>query len=166
MSSNLLDKLKGKIWSQLFKKEQTNTEDTSQLRRQIAKLDKKITTVLKDLRRTPNDLYDLAAADIRRICDQRDHMNAQLASEENVLDSHEANIDDAANQVLKQLYKLNDTVKVADPRVARGALQTIVERIDLWFEHQHLDKITRSTFKKGLVTFKTSESCDQPSQQY
>ena len=38
-----------------------------------------------------------------------------------------------------------------DPQVE--AVRRACERIDLWFEHRHFEKQTRSHFKKGLIRF-------------
>lgn len=53
------------------------------------------------------------------------------------------------------LHRLREQLQDADNRVARGALQTIVNRINLEFDHVKHAKMVRSHFRQGTVLFNT-----------
>ena len=127
--------------------------DLKSLRARIAKTDEEIKAAVKELRRTPDDLYELAVDELRDLRTSRDKLGKQLASLESRQKSQLGDIDSEVGRALAAIDTLKERITDADPSVVREALSRTCERIDLWFEHQHFKKQTRSFFKKGLIRF-------------
>jgi len=125
--------------------------DSKRLAARLAKIDADIKAAARELKRTPDDLYDLAVADLRELRQTRDELATRMDAQEA---RQKAPQDDEAalvNRALAGVERLRERLQSGDKQVAREALRRICERIDLWFEQVRYPKITRSYFKKGLV---------------
>jgi site-specific DNA recombinase len=128
-------------------------EDAKRLRARLTALDSEIKSAVKELRRTPDDLYALAVDELRELRNTREKLAADLAALEGRQKGDLRDIDSDVAKALKSVETLKERLVDADPAVAREALGRACERIDLWWEHRHFQKQTRSYFKKGLIRF-------------
>lgn len=127
--------------------------DDKTLEARAAKLDSEIAAAVKELKRTPDDLYDLAVSDLRSLRSERQKTADELSARKGRPLDRQGEAAEVVAKGLAQLARLRERITDANPKVARHALQQIVERIDLWFEHVQGEKITRSVFKKGVIKF-------------
>jgi predicted transcriptional regulator len=120
----------------------------------MSKLDKEIKAAAKELKRTPDDLYELAVEDLRDLRTERDRVAATLEAAEAASSKPQASADKRATKAIAALQRLAKAITSTDNAVAREALAETVERIEVWFDHVQHKKLTRSHFRKGIISFR------------
>jgi competence protein ComEA len=82
-------------------------------------------------------------------------LEAALEAAQEATTGPAGDLDALVDQAIAGLQKLQQRLASADGRIARGALQAIIDRIDLEFEHSRGPKMIRSHFSRGIVKFKS-----------
>lgn len=125
--------------------------DRAGQRKRLADLDRDIAAAVKELKRTPDDLYPLAVEDLRTLRKEREALNAKLQATSGTSNAAADDNAQAVKQALARVTRLREALRAADPRTVRHALGELVERIDLWFEKIPGKKIVRTAFASGKV---------------
>jgi site-specific DNA recombinase len=131
----------------------TKVDGAPALRKRIAVLEGEIAGAVRELKRTPDDLYDLAIAEVRKLRGERDAAVAALNATEARHGANGQEADACVRAALERATRLREALGSADRRAVRHALGEIVERIDLFFEPIPGAKITRSALTRGVVRF-------------
>jgi len=84
---------------------------------------------------------------VRELREKRDALIAGIEMIERK-NSHDCNAGLEVEKAIKKIEMLCDRIADADPRLASEALQRTVERVDLWFEHDHQPHRTKSFPKR------------------
>ena len=132
------------------------------LQQRLETLDNDIKAAVAQLKRIPDDLYDLAVADVRELRKEREQASEKLQALEWKSQEPKADSEELVTKALERLHGLRERIESSDPKVVRHAMQSLVERIDPTFDHIHYPKITRSVVRKGVVHFRVAESYNQP----
>ena len=119
----------------------------------MATLDAEVEAAARELKRTPDDLYDLAIAELRRLRAERDAAVDALNALEGRERAGDLNADARVQAALEHAKRLRELLGSSDPRKVRHALGVLVDRVDLFFQPYPGPKITRSALSKGLVRF-------------
>jgi DNA invertase Pin-like site-specific DNA recombinase len=151
------DRLKVELERQAGRRNKPDHTPLKQVRAAVARLDRDIVAAVRELKRTPDDLYDLAVAHVRELRDQRQCAAVDLEAAEARAKGPRADAAEIVTKAIGRLQTLRDTLTAADPAVAREALNQVCERIDLWFDHIRQTKQVRSRFSKGLVRFRVAD---------
>ena len=131
------------------------------LANRLAKLDRDIRQAAAECKRTPDDLYDLAVADLRELRESRATVVADIAAVEASVAIQTGSVESNVARAMHAAERLGEALTASEPAVVREALSRVCERIDVWFSHKQM-KQTRSTFRKGIVRlFKPRESLPQ-----
>ena len=146
-----LDRVRTEIERQLGQQHEVPSTEAPRLRAKIAKLDKDIKAAAAELKRTPDDLYELAVEDMRGLRADRERASTTLEALESVVPRAKASASKKADAAIAAVHKLDKGLHAADPSIVREALNQVLERIDVWFDHQHSAKRTRSYFCRGIV---------------
>jgi site-specific DNA recombinase len=138
-----------------FKARQEQIPDGAAQKRRLVELDVEIVAAGRELKRVPDDLYDLAVADLRSLRKERSALQAQIAD----LDAQnrergQEDVDAAVDAALERSTRLEAVLRASDRKALRYALGELVERIDLWFEPIRGQKIVRSALTRGVVRLK------------
>lgn len=149
-----VDRLRDAIRLQASSGHGDGAKDIARLRARVAKLDRDIRDAAKELKRTPDDLYELAVEDLRELRTERDRVAASLEASEAASAKPMASADKRAQQAIAGIQRLAKAITSADPEIAREALAQTVERIEVWFNHVKHAKLVRSEFSRGIVTFR------------
>lgn len=145
-------KLGESLARQLAEKQKRPAADLAGQRKRLAELDRDISAAVKELKRTPDDLYGLAVEDLRQLRKERQALNATLeATRGNGMASADDNAQ-AVETALAHVTRLREALKAADPKTVRHALGEMVERVDLWFDRIPGKKQMRTAFATGKVT--------------
>jgi hypothetical protein len=126
--------------------------DDARLSRRIAELGESITRATRKL--IAED--DARIADAYRIEIQKDHEERdRLTAEVENRQRHRQSPTDPDAEVdasLALLARLDEALPRAEPAEIRSALRDMVERIDLWYEHEHTPRETRCRFVRDSYT--------------
>ena len=160
LSDANFQRLRASVRKKLKQKGQAPSINLKPLRQRLTKLDGDLKNAMAELARTPADLYDLAVDHVREVRQERDRAAAQLDGAISQTTSPVGDSDADVDRVVSRLEMLRTGLSEADPRIAREAMGHICERIDLHFGHTHYEKMVRSQFLRGLVTFKTHSSSE------
>ncbi len=128
-------------------------DDGKRLKSQIAKLDDEIKAAVKELKRTPDDLYDLAVEELRDLRSSREKLDGQLKDREGRQKHRGGSVESEVARALKAIDTLRERITSADPSIVREALSRVCERVDLWFDHEQQKSQVRSRFKRGVIRF-------------
>ena len=156
------ERLQGEVERQAEHRRQTEPSDLKRNRVQLGKLDQEIKAAVRELRRTPDDLYDLAVAALRDLRSRREKLDGILNDQESRCAVVDSSDDVLVKKAIGRLQTLNECLSSADPRLVREALYQTVDRIDLTFENVQHKKMVRSHFKRGIVRFKRVEGMRLP----
>ena len=148
------ERLKAEVRRQVGKLDAAPADGKAGLRSKIAKLDKDIKAAAAELKRTPDDLYDLTADDLRSLRTKRNQAAAQLEALEATVSRPRADLEQRARRAIEGIHGLSERLTSADPATVREALNQACERIELWFDHKKSAKMTRSYFRKGIIRFR------------
>ena len=110
---------------------------------------------MADLRRIPDDLYDLAVSELLELRTQRDALARQVRAAEAHVAGDLNDTDTTVERAMAALGELSERLTSVDPRIAREALRTVFDRVDLTFEHVQHAKQVRSHFKRGVARLKS-----------
>jgi len=132
---------------------QPKTDGAAQKRR-LADLDAEIVAAGRELKRVPDDLYDLAVADLRSLRKERASLEAHIVEQDVQGRDHGEDLDAAVDAALERATHLEAVLRASDRKALRYALGELVERIDLWFEPIRGKKIVRSAFIRGVIQLK------------
>lgn len=152
------DRLREAIRKELLRRQRSTPVDIRSLETQLGKVEKELAAVARELKRVPDDLYDLAVHEARKLKARRSELIDQIDAVKTKHCGPEIGIEEMVENSLSGLSRLRERLQDADGRIARGALQEIVSRIDLEFDHVQHAKLVRSHFRKGIVQFNTCES--------
>ena len=147
-------RLQAEVKRQIGKRADGPADGKGALRAKIAKLDKEIKAAAAELKRTPDDLYDLAVEDLRGLRVKRDRAATGLEALEARVLRPQADVEQRAKRAIGDIQGLSENLKSADPATVRETLNQICEKIELWFDHTKSAKQTRSFFRKGMVHFR------------
>ena len=150
------DRLAKAVRRQIASRKRQAPANVAKLRAKLASIEADLKAAGRELKRVPDDLYDVAVAEYRGLQAEQQRAEAALEAAQDTPGGLVDNIDALVDRALAGLHTLQQKLKSADGRVARGALQAIVDRIDLEFEHTRGTKQVRSHFSRGTVRFKTS----------
>ncbi len=149
-----VNRLRAEIKKQLAGRNGSAAADVGHLRTKLVKLDKEIVAAARELKRTPDDLYDLAVQDMRQLRHQREQAATTLEALESATPQGKQDADKRAQRAIDAIQRLGKRLTSADPATVREAFNQVVDRIDLWFDHKHSAKQTRSFIRKGLIRFR------------
>lgn len=122
--------------------------DTSLQRKRLSALEQDLAAAVRELKRAPDDVYDLAVADLRAIRKERDDLQSAIEQSETQAKSGESP-HEAIQAALERSQALGAALLSADRKTVRHAMGELIERIDLWFEPVPGKKIVRSAFVRG-----------------
>jgi hypothetical protein len=148
-------RLSESIRKKFIRQQESEPSNVSVIQSQLAKAEEELKAATRELRRVPDDLYDEAVEEARYLKATRDRVADALRVTEARQSTSEEDVDRLTEKALSGLVTLRERLQSADGRVARGALQAIVQGIDLEFEHVQHAKLVRSHFKRGTVRFNT-----------
>ncbi len=80
---------------------------------------------------------------------------AALEAAEARSEASSGGVDSIVDKAIAGLHSLRETLASGEPRKVRAAPQTIIDRIDLEFEHVQGPKQTRSVFSRGVLHFRS-----------
>ena len=123
------------------------------LQGRLAKADAELQVASRELKRVPEDLYDLAVSDAREIKARREAAQDALTTALSQQESVSTDVGSLADKALGGLNRLREQIASVDEEVVRDAFSRLVDRIDLEFEHVQHKKMVRSHFKQGTVQF-------------
>ena len=135
------------------RREIDGADTAKRLRTQIGNLDPEIKAAVKELRRTPDDLYELAVEELRELRSKRESLGNQLEELEGQQRGRVRSVESEVAQALKAIDALKGRITAADPSIVREALSRVCERVDLWFDHEQQKSQVRSRFKRGVIRF-------------
>jgi site-specific DNA recombinase len=152
------EKLRAAVNRKVKARQKSEPADTTRMRKQLTNLDGDLKKAMTELRRTPDDLYDLAVDEVRQIRQRRDNVAAELTDAESRQDAHTSPVEIDVERVLGRVQALREGLSSVDPAVSRNVLSELCERVDLWFEHTKFNgknsrPMVRSKFARGLVSF-------------
>jgi chromosome segregation ATPase len=153
-----VERLRTKVKQQLSQQSTEHAPNTKALRSRLAALDKDIKAAAAELKRTPDDLYTLAVDDLRELRTKRDRLTAELEALEATVPRPKGDIGKRTDQAIAAIQWLGEGLASADPARVREVLNQIVERIELWFDHEKSAKLTKSYFRKGVIHFRKPTS--------
>lgn len=146
-----MTKLAGSLERKVVAKRQRPVADLAAQRKHLADLDRDIAAAVKELKRTPDDLYDLAVDDLRTLRKERQGINATLEARRGTTTAAADDNAQVVQEALARITRLQQALKAADPRTVRHALGELVERIDLWFDRIPSAKMIRTAFSQGKI---------------
>jgi DNA invertase Pin-like site-specific DNA recombinase len=130
--------------------------EEARLRRQIETLDRDIAEGNKNMARAQSvDAIEGIAAAIREWRGERDRLAGRLADmgEAGGTSTTEAEIEEAE----KQLWALREGLEEEDPTQVRAVLREMVDRVELWWEHEQVGPYLKARFSRGLIYLKSDE---------
>ena len=155
LSPNNLVRLNAAVRKLILCKQKSAPADVRSVQEQLAKAETELNCAMRELKRVPDDLYEMAVEEARYLKATRDSLARQLSEAEGRQNETSDDVDRLTEKALSGLISLRERLQSAEDRVARGALKAIVAGIDLEFEHVQHAKIIRSHFKQGTVRFNT-----------
>jgi site-specific DNA recombinase len=135
------------------------------MRKRLTELDREIAAAVKELKRTPDDLYDLAVDDLRTLRKERERVCDTLTADDAASTRGKVESAKSVSDALARIKRLTEALTSAEPRTVRYALGELVERIDLWFDRIPGKKMIRSALKRGRIKFKESSQLVTPANQ-
>ena len=125
--------------------------DVDGIRRRIAELGRRIDSGAERIFAAPPSLTTTLYAKLEQLRAERDRLVAELAAAERRQEGTEQSEFKEAEEAISALGDLRGAFEKADPTDTRELLNSVVSRIDLFFDrHQH-GKYTRTTFREGLI---------------
>jgi site-specific DNA recombinase len=125
--------------------------DVDGIRRRIAELGRRIDSGAERIFAAPPSLTTTLYAKLEQLRAERDRLVAELAAAERRQEGTEQSEFKEAEEAILALGDLRGAFEKADPTDTRELLNSVVSRIDLFFDrHQH-GKYTRTTFREGLI---------------
>jgi len=153
LSSKNLERLTAELRKQVGRK-RPGASGASALRKRIEGLDEELGAATRELKRAPDDLYDLAVGEVRRLRHDRETLSATLGATEARQGANREDAEARVQAALDRATRLHEVLGSEDPKAVRHALGEILERIDLYFEPVPGRKITRSALTRGVVRFR------------
>ena len=161
------ERLRAEVRRQLGKQAEPPTGNSKAVRARLAGLDREIKAAAAELKRTPDDLYDLAVEDLRGLRDKRTRTAAELEALEAHVARPKSDVAQRAERAIVAIKGLGEGLKSTDPAIVRETLNRICERIDLWFDHKKSPKHHAVLFPQGndpfQTTFRLVRSCQSAS---
>jgi len=158
LSGDNMKRLQAAVNKESRKQATSQPVDLADVRARLGRLDADIKAAARELKRTPDDLYDLAVDDLRELRTKRETVAAELEALESNANAKSAKGGSPMAKALQSLQRLSERLRAADPTIAKDAIWRCCERIDLWFEHVQHEKIVRSCFRKGVAKFRVAEA--------
>jgi hypothetical protein len=156
LNPNNLVKLREELHRQAAQTTKQEGAEEAQLRRQIEALDRDIAEGNKNMARAQSvDAIEGIAAAIREWRGERDRLALRLAGmgRTDGRGTTEAEIEEAE----KQLWALRDGLEQEDPAQVRAVLREMVDRVELWWEHEQVGPYLKARFSRGLIYLKPDE---------
>jgi hypothetical protein len=150
------DRLRIALATKVKGKRSTGSGNLGRMRTRLEKLDQEIKQAAAELKRTPDDLYDLAVADLRELREQRTALAGELSTADAGTLTRSRTVDAEVEKAMRAAERLQESLNAADPALVREALSRVCERIDLWFTHKRGKVLTKSTFSRGIAKFRGS----------
>lgn len=155
-----LERLREKITQKLASKAGSPDESRiSRLQKNLGKLDDDIRAAAKELKRTPDDLYDLAVEDLREIRAKRASVAKRIEAAESRSNPRSSAEAETLDRTLGRLNTLREKLTDANPAVVSRHMRQIVQNVELWFTHTTGQR-THAKFEKGLIRFSLSNSAE------
>lgn len=133
------------------------------MQRNLGKIDDDIRAAAKELKRTPDDLYDLAVADLRELREKRASVAERIEASQIDSKPRPSAEAESLERTVKRLHRLREKLTGGNPAVVRRCISEIVQNVELWFTHKTGVR-THATFTKGLIRF-NSAALSSPSSQ-
>jgi site-specific DNA recombinase len=137
-------------------------DNTAQLRREIASLDRRIDQGQERYLSAPAALAPGLLAKLQQWTDERNGLHAQLADVQAGADSALATLDEQVARAIALLSQLQDVLKRADPARVRAVVGEMVVRVDCWFRQVQAAKYLRSHFDHGLIRLRKDLTITRP----
>jgi Recombinase/Recombinase zinc beta ribbon domain len=125
---------------------------------QIADLDRKIDQGNENLAILPRDRIPGVAAKLREWEAARDQLKRYLALAENGAGAAAMqSIEEEVALAEAQLWRLREALGQGDPPIVRAALQDLVSKVELHFDHRQVVKRETTRFREGLIHLRTAD---------
>lgn len=128
------DRLRERVHAMLAEKASPDPSDAETLRKRLRQLDQEIDRAADRLLRAPDDLLDVLAPKVSAMRKQREIVAAELENAER--SAQPIDVDTETDRIVKKLWTMAEDLRSIEPATVRGALQRIVDRIDLRFERK------------------------------
>jgi hypothetical protein len=126
----------------------------ARMRKALKRLDDEIQDTLRELKRTPDDLYPLMVEDLRKLREQKAALEKADKERSKAQERTAEAPEEIVEQAIGRLQTLRQEIREYKPAVARQALAQFCARIDLFFTHTKRGKLTVSRLEKGNLQFK------------
>lgn len=150
-----LTRLKKSLRRQIEDRSKATPKETSDLRRQLADLDREIDRGAENFLRAPADLLDIVGAKLTAMKRQRTHAQEELRRLEAA--SKPGDMEGEVDAAVAHLWRLGEEMGRAEPARRREVFRLLVDRIELRFDRVSRGKRTECPLLSGEIHLRTSE---------
>lgn len=131
-------------------KQQTKPTSVDNLKRQLSKLDDRLTKAQRRLVEVDADMIPVVTHQIRDLRAERDQLADAVKAAQRPRGRVEADQDARIGRAVKMLVSLQQTLRRADPVKQRELLALCVERIEVWSKRDHSGN-TKYALERGRI---------------